>query len=128
MAKYVKLGEKAESYSSPQDKIKLIKGSAVKLPNRPSKKVMDAIKGGHLVEIGEYEFNLMTGAIQPKPTKETKVKAKPKSALEKRLEVMDDDMLIDYLKETFEVTDEVIEEFTQKSQENKVAYILELED
>lgn len=59
MAKYVKLGKKAEIFFDPTTRTKVLKNQVVKLENRDkfSKKITAAIAGGHLVNSTKEEYN-----------------------------------------------------------------------
>lgn len=56
---YVKLGEKAQSFSDPASGLKVLPKQVIELTkkNLSSKKVETAIKGGHLEKVDEKEFN-----------------------------------------------------------------------
>lgn len=57
-AVYVKLGEKAESFSCPQTGLAVLPNQVVKLEKNHllSKKIKDAIKGTHLEKVDEEEY------------------------------------------------------------------------
>lgn len=59
MAKYVKLGKKAEIFFDPTTRTKILKGQVVKLEDRRkfSKKISAAIAGGHLIHASKEDFN-----------------------------------------------------------------------
>lgn len=61
--RYVKLGEKASSFSDPTSKLKLTPNVAVKLEKRhkQSRRVLNAIKAGHLEYCDKDEFDNMDG-------------------------------------------------------------------
>ena len=58
MAKYVKLGDKAESFYDPTTKTKVLKNQVVKLEGKGkfSKKITAALAGGHLVNCTEEDY------------------------------------------------------------------------
>lgn len=58
MAKYVKLGSKAHSFSDPTTGVKLVPGEVTKLTatQEISKRIIMAIKGGHLEKVNKDEY------------------------------------------------------------------------
>ncbi len=59
MAKYIKLGEKAEIFFDPTTRTKVLKGQIIKLEDKQkfSKKISAAIGGGHLVYSTKEAYN-----------------------------------------------------------------------
>lgn len=59
MAKYIKLGEKAEIFFDPTTRTKVLKGQIIKLEDKQkfSKKIAAAIGGGHLVYSTKEAYN-----------------------------------------------------------------------
>lgn len=60
---FVKLGEKAQSFSCPSSGIKVLPGQVVELSAKDlqSKKLKAAIKGNHLEKVSEEEYQKFVG-------------------------------------------------------------------
>lgn len=139
MVKYAKLGPKASSFNSPWDKFNLIKGQVKELPKKYSDQIRKALQGGHLVETSEYDYKEANGLLdkveEPKLSKSQKAKlqkeAEKKKELEElkaKLEDLDDEELVTYYEDTYTVSKEEVKALQEMDTEEKVKYLLSLEE
>ena len=137
MAKYVKLGEKAASFSDAFTGLNLAPGEIkeISVKEANSGRTKNALRGGHLVPVSEGDYKAYLKSLEPeeeeteKPKKGSKGKGKKETeeTLEDKLNAMTDEQLIDYYQETYDVTHEQTEAFADLTTEKKVKEILALE-
>lgn len=140
MPKYIKLGEKAESFNSPTDRLHLVKGQVIELPAKYSSKIKNALRGGHITLASEVEFLKSKGetitksedekstTTKSKKQQKAEEKAKKLKALRAQLEALGDEELVEYYKSTYSVSGEDIEALEEMETEEKVTYLISLED
>jgi hypothetical protein len=61
---YLALGEKATIFTDSSMKLKVVKGQPGVIYGKASKKVANALRAGHLVEVNEEEYQAQTEAMQ----------------------------------------------------------------
>lgn len=119
MAKYVKLGAKAESFTDPYSGLSLGGKEVVVLTPKMenSVKVKAAFNGGHIVIASEHEYNVFIGKeeIPPEETIESKFGS---TAAE----------VIKYYTDTYEVSAKDLKAFKKKSLKDMVQELTELEE
>lgn len=117
MAKYVKLGIKAECFYDAIANLKALKNEVYKLTPKQevSPKIRRAIQTGHLVLSTEKEFNAASApaAEKAKPTK---------------YDDMTKSELVEYLKENFQVDETEVEEFEKKKKKEMILELVDLEE
>jgi hypothetical protein len=115
MAKYVKLGKKAESFYDPYSTLKVVGNQIVELNPKmqTSSRVRAALAGGHLVPVTQSEFNTSKGVV-PEETIESKF---GKTAKE----------LSAYYDATYEVSKQAMKTFKKLSLEEMVEELEKLE-
>lgn len=127
MAKYVKLGEKARSFSDAYTEF-TISGDMVKeltTEQQKSVTIQRALMTGHLVQSVESEFDAyeekLASIISGEPIK-SKAPAK-----QKKLADMTKDELLAYYKETYEVDSEDEADFVEKNKADRLSFLVDLE-
>lgn len=102
MAKYVRLGAKAESFYDPTTKTKVLKNQVVKLEGmgKFSKKITAALAGGHLVNCSEEDYKdfLSDSGAKPEPKNQKDWKEEFDITDEKALEGLTKAKLIELAK------------------------------
>lgn len=109
MAKYVKLGEKALSFSDPFADDFTISGKQVKklsATQETSPGVQRALAGGHLVPASKEEFDAFENPVTEEPTD--------------GLDDMTKAELLDHYKETYEVDEDQIAAFEKLDKKGRV--------
>lgn len=150
MSTWVKLGPKASIFVDIRTKLEVISQEQPVEVTRMSKRIKEAIAGGHLVEVAnpteaqKESANLFleesqkdpnkilgltpatpdSGKTESKGGKGGKTKSKPEPQGPK-LEKMTDDQLVAYYNDNFEVTPEDLTTFKGLSREEKVAFLIE---
>ena len=115
MAKYVKLGKKAESFYDPYSALKVLQNQVVELNPKmqSSSRVKAALAGGHLVLVPETEYKAFKGIV-PEPTIDSKYGQTAKD-------------LIAYYDSTYEVSKSDMKAFKKMSLEEMVEELDRLE-
>lgn len=161
---YVKLGEKANSFSDPISGVNLSGKEVIILTDkaRKSKKTDAAFKGGHLVRASRTEYEAYqkmdkasragapASTVNEEVVKENLSLKEKNQALEAELAIlkakaeeaskvddedenlphfddMDDEELVNYYSENYQVTDKQIKEFSKLKKGDKVAELIKLE-
>lgn len=116
MAKYVKLGKKAECFYDSYVKLKVLKREVIELTKKQevSPKVRRAIQTGHLEVATKDDYNDYIGEVE-NPKEETEFDEMTKKEL------------TDYYKQTFEVSEEEVVAFSKKTKEKMIEELEELE-
>ena len=156
MAKFVKLGKKAASFSDPYSQFSISGKQVKKLTpkQQTSPKVARALQGGHLVPATKDEWDAFEEKVVNEKKTEVSRKSDENRRLKERIEELegenkelkealgqDDDeptaeerfqeltkaKLVAYYKETYEVTEEEVKAFEDKNKDEMVAYLVELE-
>ena len=126
MAKYVKLGEQAKSFSDANSEF-TISGKNVKeltTEQQTSVAIQRALATGHLVQATESEFNAREEELGVIKTGGKVITQKlPKKAIDD----MTKDELMVYYKETYEVDEDQEAEFEAMSKAKRLAFLLEQE-
>lgn len=134
--KYVKLGEKASLFFDPTSKTKVTPGTAVELSNtaKMSKRVIKAIKSGHLDYVADNELEDLTVKSLRKDATTKKVEKKDEvdaevEYTEKSLMKLKKSALIDLAKENFtEYDDEELEGMTKDELTEEILALNEEEE
>lgn len=78
---FYKLNEQASMFYDAKTKLKITKGVPAKLVGLKTKEIINATRGGHIIEIAETEYNAMLNAlpaITQKAIKAENMKTTPK--------------------------------------------------
>ena len=116
MARYIKLGDKAESFYDPFSEFGLVRGQVKILEGKTneSQSVKNALKGGHLAFANEAEFIAVGGEV-------------PEVVPEFTSEFGDDAKeILAYYKKTYEVTKEDVTAFKKLSLQEMVDELTKL--
>lgn len=129
MAKYVKLGPKAGGFSDPFSRFDINKGVIKELvtpQEKTSGRIRAAIRGGHLVVCTSKEYKEYMASLEPveKPKKEEKKDPPPAE----KYAGMTKEMLTQYYKDTYDVSEKDVTTFEKYKHEDMVAELLDLED
>ncbi len=127
MAKYVKLGDNAESFFDPYSRLSLAGKQVLLLEGKSltSNRVKLALKGGHLSHATQEEFVKAGGKVIEKKTQES-VKEDDKPTFESKYGNTAEELLAFYEK-TYQVTEKDIKAFKKLSLEDMVKELDELE-
>jgi len=130
MARYVRLGPKARGFADAFAEFK-IAGAQVKelvtTKQKNSPKIRAAIRGGHLETASKGDYENYLASLEPKK-KEVKKKVEPaEPTLEEELEMKSKELLVEYYKDNYQVTEAEIETFEELKHGEMVAELLELE-
>lgn len=123
--KFVKLGDKAFSFSDPFSRLTLRKGEIKELETTNQKRsvrIKNALKGGHLepateVEFDKYQDSLLSGTV-PSSEKTT--------TLKDQLAEMTKAELVEYYQSHYEVSEEDLKSFEKLKQKEMVEELVEL--
>lgn len=123
--KFVKLGPVAKSFSDYTSDFKILKGQVKELETREqklSKKIANAIRGGHLNVVSERDYEAYLESIGE--VFEEKV---VELSLEEKLEAMTKKELRAYYAQNFEVDEDEVQAFGKLKHTEMVTEILELD-
>lgn len=120
-SKFVKLGKGASIFYCPVTKVKALPGNPVEVKKR-SKKIDVAISNGHLTEITKEEFEkILSGEATDKGNDNSNDTQKP-------IQKMNNEELIKFYEDTYEVSEEDIEAFKALKKAEKVKFLEDLEE
>ena len=115
-SKFVKLGKGASIFYCPVSKVKVLPTAPAEV-KKDSKKTTVAINHGHLVEITKEEFDkILNGTSEPEP-----LDTKP-------LSKMNNDELLKFYEDTYEVEEEDLEAFKVMKKAERVKFLEGLEE
>lgn len=124
---YVKVGDKAFSFSDPYSGLSISKKQVAKLETREQKrsgKIRLALRGGHLEPATEKEYDAYLEQVGQAPIKGPA----PELPLRDRLDEMTKAQLTDYYKDNYQVGDEDIQAFSKLKHDDMVEELVELEE
>ena len=125
--KFVKLGDKAFSFSDPFSKLNIRKGEIKELETvnqKRSIRIKTALKGGHLEPATEAEFDKYQDSLSP--DSETREKSTP--TMEEQLSEMTKADLVEYYRSHYEVSEEDLKSFEKLKQKEMVEELVELSE
>jgi hypothetical protein len=142
MAKYVKLGDKAESFYDPFSKFSIVRKEVKELVGNSlkSNRVKSAIKGGHLVYASQVEFEKVNSKTPVETKDNTAAGSDTKTGNEGNTstggseETIESkfgnnaDELVQYYIDTFDVKKKDIEKFKELSLQGMVDELTKLEE
>ena len=123
---YIRIGDKAFSFSDPYSKLTVRKNQVVKLETpeqRRSGKIRLALRGGHLQVATEKEYDAYLDSVGAAPKKEQPVE----KTFKEKLDDMTKAQLTEYYKDNYQVGAEDIEAFSKLKHDEMVEELLELD-
>jgi len=129
--KYVKLGEKAHGFADPWSRFNIAGEQVLELETlnqRRSNKIKQALRGGHLQEASEREFEEYQESLKKMTTKKVETIPTPEEVLKEELEEKTKAELLKYYQDNYEVNEDEVKSFDKLNHGERVDELVELAD